>query len=190
MKKILLLTVLLYTFGASSQENKDAYVFSKKNTWLKETLKFPIGFAREIPYEGFADIRFHKDWLQKEKPGFWSYLFAWHVKGDQKLTSMRLESYMKLYYDGLVNANDPNIPASMVLFAESNSSDADYIGKMKIYDRFATKKVITLYVRVKRYFCKKKHMTTIVFRVSPKEFQQEIWKELKEVPLKDSLCAD
>ena len=61
---------------------------------------------------------------------------------------------------------------------------------MKIYDRFATNSVITLHVTLKSYYCKKKNMTTLVFRVSTKEFNQKIWKELKSVKLNDNLCRE
>ena len=177
MIKPILLSLLFFSLGVISQEKKDIEIFSKENIWGKEILKFPLGFAREIPYEGYADIRFHKDWIKKDEAGFWSYVFAWHIKGNQKLTIQSLESYMKFYYDGLVDANKSDRPESIVIFIKSDSLESDYVGKMKIYDRFATNSVITLHVTLKSYYCKKKNMTTLVFRVSTKEFNQKIWKE-------------
>ena len=182
--------LLLFSMEIIAQKKQELGVFSEENTWGKEILKFPLGFAREIPFEGFADIRFHKDWIKKDKAGFWSYLFAWHVKGSQKPTIQNLENYMKLYYDGLVDGKRKDIPQSMVLFIKSNSLDTDHIGKIKVFDRFVTNKVISLNVLVKTFYCKEKRTSTILFRVSPQSFNHKIWNELYDVKLKENLCIE
>lgn len=189
MKKLLISYLfLLSSTLVFAQENQG--VFSKENTWGKEILKFPLGFAREIPYEGYADVRFHKDWSKENKAGFWSYLFAWHVKGNQNPTLKELETYMKYYYDGLVDGKRPDRPESIILFLKSNSKDIDYVGKMSLFDRFTTNKVIILHMIVKTFYCKENDTSNIVFQISPKPFEHKIWEELKSVKLRDDICLE
>lgn len=189
MKKLFIVCLfLLSSTFTLAQEIKG--VFSKKNTWGKEILDFPLGFAREIPYQGYADIRFHKDWTKENKAGFWSYLFAWYVKGNQNPTLKELETYMKYYYDGLVDGKRPDRPESIVLFLKSDSEDIDYVGKMSLFDRFTTNKVLVLHIEVKTLYCQENNTSNIVFRISPKPFDHVIWKELKSVKLKENLCSE
>lgn len=187
-----LIFVLLFSCSklifAQTEEHLDVLVAD--STWTKEIIQFPLSFARDIPYKGYEDLRFHKDWAKKESEGFWAYAFAWHVKGQQKTTFKKLEAYMKLYYDGLANARDPKIPESAMLFIKNHNSnlDSDFIGKMHFYDRFHTKKMITLNALVKSFYCAQRNMTTIVFQISPKELDHGIWNTLKAIKVKPNVC--
>jgi hypothetical protein len=61
-------------------------------------------------------------------------------------------------------------------------------GKVKIFDRFATNKMINLNVLIESHYCKEKRKTTLLFKFSPKEFKHQTWKMLKKVKLKSDLC--
>ncbi len=86
MRTIILLLLLVCFKINFAQTEHHLGVFVTDSTWTKEILKFPLGFARDIPYEGYEDLRFHEGWAKKQSDGFWAYIFAWHVKGKQKTT--------------------------------------------------------------------------------------------------------
>ena len=63
-----------------------------------------------------------------------------------------------------------------------------YKGYVKIFDRFATNKMITLNVLIESYYCKKKQKTNILFKFSPKGFNHSTWKTLNKIKLLTDLC--
>ena len=46
-------------------------------------------------------------------------------------------------------------------------------GFVKTFDRFATKKMITLNVLTESYYCKKNKKTILLFKFSPKNFKHK-----------------
>ena len=185
---ILFICLLLYSSFVLSQKEQHETVFEADSTWGKEIIKFPLGFARGIKYEGFEDIRFAKGWKNKENPEFWTYVFAWHIKGIKKQSAELLEKHITMYFDGISRPdnNDTRVfPMATVLFIENEeaNNETDYIGKLRIYDRFNTKDMISLYCRVKTYYCKAKDTSTIVFKFSHRPFKDAVWQKFKKVKL-------
>ncbi len=192
---ILSISFLLCSLTGFSQSDQSLTVFEADSTWFKEIIEFPFGFAREIKYEGFADIRFAKGWAKKESPEFWTYTYAWHVKDIHKQSAELLETHLTLYFNGLTLPHDNDVqkkPEATVLFLknENTSEEADYMGKIRLYDRFHTKDLITLYCRVKTYYCETNNTSTIVFRFSPKPFEHTVWQKFNEVKVRDDVCDD
>lgn len=195
MKHILYtLALLLYSITAFAQEESQLEAFIADSTWTKEIIEFPIGFAQDIPYEGYEDLRFAKQWRDQTHKDFWCYTFAWHIKTNEKQTTKTLETYMASYYNGLMAAvnkkKDFKVPATTVLFIENNSTqtDADFIGKISVYDAFNSEAMMTLNVLVKAHYCDATHTSAIVFRLSPQTFDQEIWIRFDTITLKSNIC--
>lgn len=169
-------------------------VFESDTTWLKEIITFPIGFAPEIKYDGYEDLRFAKKWRDSTHEDFWSYTFAWHITSFEEPNENILETEIKYYYDGIMKAvnkkKDFKVPETTVLFIKTNSEDkvVDYIGKIYVYDSFNTERMITLNIRVKVNHCNPKKSTTIVFRISPQDFSHSIWNRFNDVKLKPDYC--
>jgi hypothetical protein len=61
-------------------------------------------------------------------------------------------------------------------------------GYVKIFDRFATNKMITLNVLIESYYCKKDKKTVILFKFSPKEFKHKTWEMLERIKLHKNVC--
>lgn len=196
MKNSILTLLLLFSFTTFAQEEKKLGVFESDTTWLKEIIKFPLGFAPEIKFEGYEDLRFAKNWRKKDSPDFWCYTFVWQINGTKKLSAQDLETNIKLYYDGLMTAVNKKenfkIPETMVLFIENKDTkqDYDYIGKVRFHDSFSTEKLITLNITVNSLYCKEKNTSTIVFRLSPKAFDNEIWERYNAIKLRKNICTD
>ncbi|WCO03124.1 hypothetical protein [Psychroserpens ponticola] len=195
MKKSIFIVIFLISstliFG---QEEKALGVFESDTTWLKEIIEFPIGFAPDIKYEGYEDLRFAKKWRDKSHDEFWCYTFAWHIKNPIKQNVEILETNIKLYYDGLMEAVNKKkgykVPETTVLFikTDKNDQDIDYIGKIHVYDSFNIEDMITLNVKVKVNHCENKKSSTVVFQLSPQNFNHDIWKRFYEVKLKANFC--
>lgn len=191
IKKIARLVLFLNALIVFGQTENNPEIIKADSTWSKETLQMPLGFAREINYEGLEDIRFAEGWAKKERPDFWTYVFAWHIKGIQKQTVENLERHLKLYFDGLMlppNYKEQNISESTILFIENPNDNNSFIGKIKTYDRFHTKEIIALNCTVKSYYCETKNTSTIVFRFSLQDFDNDVWMQLKKVTISDEVC--
>lgn len=192
MKKILLLFSLLlvsvFTFGQKQEVNL------VQSTWGKEIIKLPFWFAPEINYEGYEDIRFAEGWEIKNLPGFWATAFAWDANLKTKLTAKFFEDNIKLYFDGLmkvVNEDEKvTIPKTKALFSENKTKNGitTFTGTIETYDAFTTKKMIKLNAIIESYYCKKRNKYIPLFKLSPKDFTHEIWKELKSINLQKNTC--
>ncbi|WP_298894643.1 hypothetical protein [uncultured Psychroserpens sp.] len=196
-KAVLIIGLLLYSFSINAQEEQEKGVFVSDTTWLKEIIKFPLGFAPEIKYEGYEDLRFAKKWRDKDHPDFWCYTFVWHIKGIQKFTAKDLEEQMGFYYDGLMKAvnkkKDFEVPktTTLIINTKGNGYDnADFVGKLNVYDAFNTQKMITLNLLAKVHNCEENNTSNISFRLSPQDFEGNIWEKFKDIELRDNVCED
>ncbi|WP_460218852.1 hypothetical protein [Psychroserpens sp. MEBiC05023] len=175
-----------------SQDEDILGVLESDTTWLKEIIKFPISFATEIKYTGYEDLRFTKEWRNQNSEDFWCYMFVWHVDGIQKPTATDLEQQLKFYYNGLMAAvnkkKDFEVPNTKVNFIKTDDKEADFLGRVYMYDSFSSEGMITLNVQVKSYYCKINNTTNIVFELSPQGFVHEIWERFKTIKIKNDIC--
>ncbi len=190
MKQLLICFAILITTLVSAQDETHQNLLVIDSTWAKEVFKFPIGFAQDIPYSGFEEAQFPKGWGTKDSPTFWSYAFVWHIEGEIDINEHTLENDLQLYFDGLMAMNtngnvDNGILKTNVLLVKTKTS---YKGKLKTFDRLKTKEIITLNVTVEEHYCKDKNTTLLLFRFSPKSFDDSIWNELNTITLKNNVC--
>ncbi|MEL6558980.1 MAG: hypothetical protein AAFQ94_12400 [Bacteroidota bacterium] len=195
MKKLILITLLMLTSIAVVAQDVQSIDILDADTaaWRKEVFTFPLGFAPEINYRGVEEARFPQGWIKTESDNFWSYVFAWKIDYQKDLPVEELEKNIGLYYDGLMRIadkkkTDPEIQEAVVLFVQT--SETEYIGKIRTFDAFATKKPLTLNAKVIKYDCPDQRETIIVFRLSPKPFTNEVWSYLNEVKISSEVCQD
>lgn len=192
MKKNALILTLLFcstiTFG---QEYKEINLIDLDITWGKEIFRFP---ARNMNYEGVGEVRFPpKGWRTPEHLFFWSYTYAWSINLNTKISEKGLALDIVRYFNSLnkvdMNAiEDKRIASAKITKIKENKSTIFFKGDVKTYDRFATNKKITLNVLVESHFCKKQQKTILLFKFSPKKFENEVWKTLKKIKLLDKNC--
>jgi len=194
-KKIFTILLILFVGLVFSQEEDIQEVFTTDSTWIKEIIKFPIGFAQDIKYEGFEDLRFPQGWSKEDSPEFWSYVWAWNINSTEEPTTSDLEKNTQLYFDGLLGLdfykkNDIKVPRTNAVFIkkETVKGNQQFVGKVKTFDTRYTKQPMTLNVLVEHYYCETKKKTIIVFRYSPKPFDDNVWNKLKEVKLRADAC--
>jgi len=192
---IILISTLFLSVLSYSQEEQNLEVFTTDSTWIKEIINFPIGFAQDIKYEGFEDLRFPQGWSKEDSPNFWSYVWAWSINSVEEVTTSDLEKNIQFYFDGLLGLdyykiNDMKAPKTNVVFIkkENTKGNLQFVGKVKTFDTRYTKDPMTLNVHVEHYYCETKKKTIIVFRYSPKPFDDNVWNTLNEVKLRVDAC--
>lgn len=193
MKHVITTLLLCYSIVAYGQEEQNLEVFKTDSTWIKEIIEFPIGFAQEIKYEGFEDLRFPQGWSKEDSPNFWSYVWAWSINDFGEVTESELETNIQYYFDGLLGLDfykidEKHVRNTNTVFLKKDNSQ--YVGKVKTFDARYTKKPMTLNVLVETYYCEQEKKRIILFRFSPKSFGHDVWNTLKEVKLMSDVCKD
>lgn len=192
---IVVILALLFTTASFSQEEENLDVFITDSTWVKEIIRFPIDFAQDIKYEGFEDLRFPRGWSKQDSPNFWSYVWAWSINGIEAPSESNLEKNTQLYFDGLLGLDyfkidDVKAPKTNSVFIKiaSSKDTIRYVGKVKTFDTRYTQLPMTLNVQVEHFYCETQQRTIIVFRYSPKPFDDGVWNKLREVKLRADIC--
>jgi hypothetical protein len=192
--KILTFILLSYSIVLLGQEQENVDLLKTDTSWSKEIFHFPIQFAPEINYQGIEEARFPKGWGKVDSPEFWSYVFAWHIDLNKELTEKDLETNLQIYFDGLMSVVNKDtgivVPSTIALFLKKDEGEntASYVGKVRVYDAFRTKKTMILNVLVESYSCEQKKKSIIVFKFSPQEFESDVWLKLNEVKLHKHVC--
>jgi len=193
MKKTLFIIALffaVFTFGQKNEFN----LIKLDSTWGQEVLRFP---ARHMDYIGVGEVRFPpKGWINPEHDLFWSYTYAWSINVNRKIKEEELEIDLVKYFNSLNkiemdSITDKRYSLAKVTKTKKVKSTTFFEGQLKIFDRFATNKMITLNVLIESNYCKKAEKTILLFKFSPKEFNHNIWNTtLKKIKLFNNLCID
>ncbi len=174
--------------------HKDLYLLKTDDTWGKEIFIFPIRFARDLKYIGVEEAHFPRGWRKPDSDEFWSYIFAWHIDHTTDLAISELENSLQIYFDGLmdgVNKNKDLVPPKTIAKFhkdEDRSETPTFKGTIQIFDAFATNKVMTLNVIIKKHFCDQQKKAIVIFKFSPKAFGADIWKTLEAIKLRADVC--
>lgn len=193
-KNILVIFLFAHSILSFGQKQENLNLLETDSTWRKEIFNFPIPFAKGINFEGIADVRFPKGWEDVKSHNFWSYTFGWDISLNEKLTEEELEEYMRIYFDGLmnvVNKDKKEMPNTIASFIEIPNSDnkISYKGSVKIFDAFFTKKALLLNVIVDYFYCEQKNKSLILFKLSPKNNDNDVWLHLEKVKFRDDICS-
>ena len=150
--------------------------------WRSEILPFPLSFAPELEFEGVEEIQFAPGWSDPESPEFWAYSFVWYIEKQSPMTVEMLTESFNLYYDGLMNAVAENQKESgeslqfdktLCLFIQTSDG---FVGKMRVFDAFFLKDYVELNISVKESFCQQKNKQMVLFHISPKSMDDELWQ--------------
>jgi len=194
MKQIVFLAVLCFSFFVTTaQEKEEINLLVSEASWRKEAFRFPIPFAKEVDFDGVADVRFTKGWQDKNSPYFWSYAFAWKIALEEKLSNTEIENYMQLYFDGLMKVvnkdKSKDIPPTIALFTSTTFGETiNYKGKIRIYDAFFTQDTLLLHVEGSYSYCKAQDKSIYIFKLSPKSTEDSVWEHLNKTVLRNDIC--
>ncbi len=153
--------------------------------WNVEQIKFPLSFAPSIEFNGIEDIRFAPGWSRPDSPEFWTYKFVWEIDEDPKLTEERISGLLETYFAGLARAvsgggelEPEKLAKPIAVFVQDGEI---FKGKVRLFDAFSTKDWIRLNAKVSGRKSGAKHL--VVFELSPKSFDHEVWAALENVRL-------
>ncbi len=117
------------------------------DTWRTEVLKFPLLFARSLPYEGEEHIRFAEGWGDINSEAYFSYVFLWSLDDNPDLTITKVESDMNIYFTGLMKMGlitkfrfFKKLPKTLTSFKEGNDIDKSLKVQLKYTTLFLRKK--------------------------------------------------
>lgn len=194
MKNKITILLLLCSITMFGQNRNEFNLIKLDSTWGKEVLRFP---ARNMNYKGLGEVRFPpKGWRNPEHKNFWSYTYAWEINLSRKITEKELSSDLVKYFNSLNHVDMDDIKnkhytSATVTKVKQKKTTTFFKGKVNIFDRFSTYKNITLNVLIESFLCKKEKKTIILFKFSPKEFENETWHTtLKKINLYDNLCNE
>ena len=162
----LLSLIALTSFGQTPEpafdghEWKAPYTLNIPKDWGIERFLIPISFAPQIPYHGVEDIRFTPGWSKANSDEYWTYAFLWYLDQKQKTNAKIIETNLKAYYTGLIEANSgqagQTIPVKTKIkkVKTAQGDSKTFRGTISMLDYMA-KKPITLHCIVHLKFCSK-----------------------------------
>lgn len=167
---------------------KAPYTLPIPKDWTIERFLIPISFAPQIVYNGIEDIRFTPGWSKVNNDAYWSYAFLWYLDGEVKINSEIIESNLKAYYSGLINANGSSIPSEkrvqvLTSFKETETTKGDfktYNGTIQMLD-YMQQKPITLNCKVHWKLYAGENKTFIFYELSPKVLSHTVWLSLDQL---------
>ena len=186
----MLLFCSIFTFGQNNEFN----LIKLDSSWGQEVLRFP---ARHMDYIGVGEVRFppKRGWIQPKHDFFWSYTYAWSINVNRKIPTKELETDLVKYFNSLNkirmdSLTDKRYSSAKVIKIKTEKRITFYKGSVKIFDRFATNKMISLNVLIESNYCEKEKKTVLLFKFSPKEFTHKTWQTLNDIKLHSYLCRN
>jgi len=186
-----LLAILL--FAGAVQAADDPFTFAPPEGWRPERIPFPLGFAPEMEYRGFEELRFGPGMFKPGSETYWTYAFFWWVDGKQEFDAETLKRDLERYYKGLSRAvgGSRNLRLDLakvsakVTAADSRTANGAEIHKvrhtaeLKTYDAFVTGKLLDLRAEISVRHFPGVNRTWVWFSVAPKAAPQSVWKTMR-----------
>ena len=177
--------ILLFLIGCESKSPYDSPLSSLKD-WEGEVREFPLKFAPNFKYKGKEFIKYAPGWKKNNQTDFFSYVLLWDIDKNPELNASELEFIMEVYYDGLINSKlnkkpgtEPGIPVTKAFFEEINPNL--FVGKVLTYDFLNHSGSVELNITVETQECSKDENFIILYKISPKEIKNPLWKKLNKV---------
>jgi hypothetical protein len=103
MKKlvVLLMAVLVWTAVCRGVESFPL-TWTPLPGWHKETIPFPLDFAKSIPFHGVEELRFAPGFGDPKAADYFTYAFVWLIDDKPELRDWKLPDYMRAYFAGLM----------------------------------------------------------------------------------------
>ncbi len=182
LKYFLLSTLLASTINMKAQEQERPELLTTPNGWRAEYFTFPISFAPSLTYVGAEDVRFSKGWNDQDAEDFFTYAFLWYLDEDPKLSVPKLNTDMKAYFDGLMSAvaGTKDLPKTT---ADFQGGIDNYSATIEVYDAFFSRDKLILNVTATASYCSKQKKYLVLFKLSPKEIDSEVWKKFDELEI-------
>src|SRR5882757_1447852 len=77
------------------------YTLPTPEGWRTERMTFPLGFAKDLEYQGHEDLRFAPGMFKADAADYFSYAFVLWIDGKMSFEAKSLEQDLLKYYKGL-----------------------------------------------------------------------------------------
>jgi hypothetical protein len=197
-----LAAAIFFTGLAVSSAAEDPFTFSAPKGWRSERIPFPLGFAPEMKYRGFEELRFGPGMFKPKSETYWTYGFFWWLEGKQAIDEETLKRDLEIYYKGLSKAvggsRNPRLDldkvSAKVAKASPETKDSakgahrvQHTAKLTTYDAFVTGKLLELNVEISKRYFPELDRTWVWFSVSPKPTGDAVWTSMRSI--RDSFKA-
>ena len=194
--KFLSIVILLsLSLAVVAQDKTQPSILKADSTWRTEIIPFPIDWLPKLTLKGFEELRFSPNWSDPEHDGFWTLAMAWQVETNSEISLQDLEFNLHHYFDALMHPNHwaQEFPAPKLILnaLEMRDSNAPIIkGQLTFFDGLHTGKVMTVNILGDQTLCEATGRSVILFRISPKGYDEPIWDTLNAITINDDGCED
>lgn len=193
--KLIVIGLLLSVSAVVTAQDEIQFPIVKADsTWSTEIIPFPIEWAPKIKYIGFEELRFAPHWNDTNHQEFWTLVMAWQVETKIKIPLKDLQFNLNHYFTELMKPNHwaQEFPDPILLLndLEVNNKSMAFKGNITFFDGFHTGKVMTVNILGNQILCDATGKSFVIFRLSPKAYNDPIWDELNAITLNDGACLD
>lgn len=196
INSIILLLFFAIALNAFQKEHS-AIEIKAPSDWRPETINFPLDFAPQIAYKGVEELRFAPGMFKPATNTYFTYLFVWDLQGKQPIDSEILSQALTSYFKGLCKEvgearqikMDLDKVAAEVTPGENSAINSAinkekyqkiFRAKVTAFDPFNKGEALKLNIEIV-LLNTDKDKTVLFYCVSPKSFDDEIWKQLYEI---------
>ena len=184
----ILLVAVAFTMPvvATAQEPLKVDIETPKG-WRTETLKLPTGFAKDMKWTGFEEVRFAPGMFRPDAEDFFTYCFVFCLPKQNPPDQKAMTAELLKYYRGLAVAVTRRSgidvkPKSFTLkLTPVKDSKTQLRGVMTWVEPFATKKPQTLLLEIELQSNDSIEGTLMKVAVSPKPHDAELWKPMRKM---------
>lgn len=150
--------------------------------WGTETIPFPLGFAPELEYEGFEELRFAPGMFKLGSEDFWTYAIVWWLPAATTINAQVLQTDLVNYFRGLGNQPDnPDIRAKINSVGGRDGTPVMFAGSLTIFDSFVTREMVTLNLQAEVVPCESQDKIAVFIELSPQPMSHPVWASLREI---------
>ncbi len=193
MKTKLLLVVVLFLLAfipASVAQDVKAKILTEPADWKFERINFPFGFAPELKFHGFEELRFSPGMFDTKALDYFTYIFVIETYYINKFDKETLYDFLKKYYRGLSNSvasskgnvvDVSEIDLKIKKVKKDKKRGVYYLANINFLDTFTNGQMVYLNMDIQPFINEKANKTYLIAIVSPKK---KNFKKLHEIRLK------
>ncbi len=188
------ITLVRVPYPPHTSAASDPFAYLVPGSWTADPrYTFPLPWWPKIPYRGFEDVFFSRNFDQTDSPEYHSFLFFLSLEGTHMMSAEQLQSDLLAYFRGIAEERGKNYGFTPDLSRVSATYQEDagtshtfggaaaraFSGILTIYDTHG--KVITLNSEVLISECGTSTSTMVFVGNSLEPRDGEMWKQIDAI---------
>ena len=158
--------------------------------WRFERMPLPPGFAPDMKFSGFEEIRFAPGMFDTTSANYFTYILALSVDGTGNVDAAGIKDFLEKYYRGLLagvgrrkglTADPSQINAEIAPAQPEDKTKGRCQGKVALVDTFTDGRKISVNVEADVLPQPASNKTFIILLLSPQPPDSEVWKNLRTI---------